>query len=260
MRGVSIRLSAPRRIVGDLMHFAAGVPTVPVQRHMNVGAAAAARAALPKPLRPAWAALFTKAFALVARDVPVLRRAYVKLPTPHLYEYPVSVASVAVEREYDGEPAVFGARVTDPAGLPLADLDARLRHAMTAPVGEVKEFRRSLRVARLPRPVRRGLWWLALNLARSRPNYFGTFGVSVYSGLGAESLHPLSPLTYTLNYGVIGPDGGVAVRLVYDHRVADGAAVARALARVEETLAGPVTAELRRRAPGRRASQVAAGP
>jgi hypothetical protein len=254
MRGVSIPLSPPRRLIGDLMHFAAGVPTVPVQRHMDVGAAVAARAALPKPQRPAWAAVFAKAFALVAREMPVLRRAYVKLPAPRLYEYPVSVASVAVEREFEGEPGVFGARVTDPASLPLADLDARLRHAMTAPVREVKEFRRSLRLARLPRPVRRGLWWLALNLPRTRTGYFGTFGVSVYSALGAESLHPLSPLTYTLNYGVIGADGGVDVRLVYDHRVTDGATVARALARVEEVLAGPLTAELRPSLPGRRAA------
>ena len=33
--------------------------------------------------------------------------------------------------------------------------------------------------------------------------------MSVYSGLGAESLHPLSPLTTTLNYGVIRPDGAI---------------------------------------------------
>ncbi len=47
----------------------------------------------------------------------------------------------------------------------------------------------------------------------------GTFGVSVYSGLGARSLHPISPLTTTLNYGTIGKDGDVSVRIVYDHRV-----------------------------------------
>ena len=56
----------------------------------------------------------------------------------------------------------------------------------------------------------------------------GTFGVSVYSALGAESLHPLTPLTTALNYGVIQENGDVTVRVIYDHRVMDGATVARA--------------------------------
>ena len=65
------------------------------------------------------------------------------------------------------------------------------------------------------------------------------------------ALHPLSPLTTTLTYGVIGPDGSCDVRLVYDHRVLDGAVVARALARLEEELTGPVCDELRAMAPDR---------
>ena len=43
---------------------------------------------------------------------------------------------------------------------------------------------------------RRLLWWTALNLSgRHRARLMGTFGVSVYAGLGAASLHPLSVLT-----------------------------------------------------------------
>ena len=72
----------------------------------------------------------------------------------------------------------------------------------------------------------------------------GTFGLSVYSSHGAESLHPLSPLTTTLNYGVIREDGTVPVRIVYDHRVMDGATVARALALLEQTLNQDIRAEL----------------
>ena len=93
-------------------------------------------------------------------------------------------------------------------------------------------------------PVCRLLWWFGLNIGRQRANYFGTFGVSVYSALGAESLHPLSPLTSTLNYGVIAADGTTDVRVVYDHRVTDGATVARALARLEEVLNTTIRDEL----------------
>lgn len=244
MRGRRVPLSAARRLVGDLLHFAAGVPTVPVQRRMNLGPLLAARSGCPD--RPPWVVLFTKGLALVAAEVPELRRAYCKFPRPHLYEYPSSVASVMVERQVGGEPAVLGLVLKNPAGRSLADLAAAVRHAQTAPVGEVKSFARALWLSRWPRPVRRLLWWLGLNLGRQRANYFGTFGVTVYSGLGAESLHPLSPLTSTLNYGVIAPDGTVDVRLTYDHRVMDGATVARALARLERVLNTVISAELLR--------------
>lgn len=242
MRGTPIALSRPRRLIGDLLHFAAGVPTVPVQRRMRLAPVIAARQAADP--RPPWTAVFAKAFALVAAEVPELRRAYCKFPRPHLYEYPASVAGVTVERDYHGEKAVLTVRIKDPASRPLAEVADLIRKGTTTPVEEVKDFRRSLRISGLPRPVRRLLWWLGLNMGRQRANYFGTFGVSVYSALGAESLHPLSPLTTTLNYGVFAADGTADVRLVYDHRVMDGATVARALARLEDVLNTTIRAEL----------------
>ena len=85
----------------------------------------------------------------------------------------------------------------------------------------------------------------------------GTFGVSVYSGLGAESLHPLSPLTATLTYGVIDPNGNVDVRLIYDHRVLDGADVARALGELEGVMNEEILQELREMATGEQAEDAA---
>ena len=243
MGGRRIPLSRARRLVIDFLHFAAGIPTVPVQRRLHLRPAIDARATLAD--RPSWTAIFVKAFAVVSAEVPELRRAYLKLPWPHLHERDTPAASVMVERDLDGEKAVLVGRVKDPAALSLADLTARLRELAERPVEEVTDFRRSLRLARWPRPVRRLLMWLGLNLGSERARHFGTFAVSVYSALGAESLHPLSPLTCLLNYGVFTPDGEVDVRVVYDHRVMDGATVARALARLEEVLAGPIADELR---------------
>src|SRR5262249_25784669 len=149
-----------------------------------------------------------KAFALVARKVPDLRRAYVEYPLARLYQHPFSIASVAVEREYGGEPGVFFAHLPRPEFTPLPELEAALRYHKEAPVADA--FRFIVRFYGLPRAIRRALWWYAINVRGSRKAQFlGTFGVSVYSALGAESLHPLSPLTTTLNYGVIGPDGRV---------------------------------------------------
>ena len=236
-----------RRFVCDLLRAAVSVPTVPVQRRMRLAQVAAARAL--HPLSPPWSAIFTKAYASVAAAVPELRRAYVKFPWPHLYEYPVSVASIAVERELGRERVVFIGRVKAPDQMPLTDLSRIIRQWQEAPVHACKEFKRELRLSLAPWPFRRLLWWLGLNIGRQRGNYFGTFAVTVYSGIGAESLHPLSPITTTLNYGVIAPDGDVDVRIIYDHRVMDGATIARALEKLETELNVTVLAELRSAAP-----------
>jgi hypothetical protein len=243
MRGQAIPLSVPRRMVIDLLYFASGIPTVPVQKRMSLAPLVAARAACRE--RPRWTAIFTKAYALVAQEFPELRRAYVKIPWPHLYEYPASKANIIIERDYHGEPAVWPVSIKDPARQSLRDIGRQLQHAATAPVEDIKDFRRWTQLARLPRPLRRALWWIGLNIGRQRGNYFGTFGVSVYSALNAESLHPLSPLTTTLNYGVMSRDGVLDVRIIYDHRVMNGATVARALARLEEILNSVVLEEVR---------------
>src|SRR5438067_1553569 len=96
--GFNLPLSPPRRFLGDMLHFAKQVPSVPVQRRLNVGRVAEARGrAAP---RPSWCAIFTKAYGIVARDWPPLRRSYLSFPTPHLYQHPSTVATVAVERPY----------------------------------------------------------------------------------------------------------------------------------------------------------------
>jgi len=248
LRGRFIPLSLPRRIVIDLLHFAAGIPTVPVQRQMSLQSVVRARAACDS--HPRWTTIFAKAFALVAIEFPEFRRAYIKLPWPALYEYPISIASIVVEREYKGELGLFSILIKDPAARPLEDIGRIIHHASTAPVEEIKDFHRALRFARLPRPLRRLLWWLGLNIGRQRSNFFGTFAVSVYSALNAESLHPLTPLTTTLNWGVIDGEGRVTVRIVYDHRVINGATVARALARLEDILNTKLVDELRSHATG----------
>lgn len=244
MRGRAIKLSAPRRLVGDLMRFSIKVPRVTVQRRMNLAPLLAARGAMVA--KPSWTVLFLKGYALLSRETPDLRRAYVKFPRPHLYEYPESVASVAHEREYEGERAVLLSTIKSPERRTISEIGTLMLAARTRPVLEIKEFRRALKIARAPGLIRWIIMWLGLNIGRKRGRYFGTFQLSVYSGLGAESLNPLTPLTTIFNYGPIDEDGFVTVRIHYDHRVMDGANVARALERFEAILNGEVTQEVRR--------------
>jgi hypothetical protein len=195
--------------------------------------------------RPTWCAIFTKAFALVAAERPELRRSYLSFPWPHLYEHAESVATVAVERRYRDEDAVFFVPLRKPERMTLPAIDAEIRRYKEDPLDSTGPLRRAVLMGSLPGPLRRVLWWMGLNcVPRKRARYFGTFGVTVYASLGAASLHPLSVLTTTMNYGIIEPDGSVDVRLVYDHRVLDGATVARALAELEAALTGPIVSEL----------------
>jgi hypothetical protein len=242
--GRTLSLSLPRRLVSDLVHFAHKVPSVPVQRLINVASLDAVRVRLEH--RPSWCTIFTKAVAIVSSEFPELRRAFLSFPWHRLYEHHESIASVAMERDYHGEPGVFFAHFVAPERLSIGELEAQLRRFKTMPVDEVPDFRVCLTMSRLPFLVRRFAWWYVTHFRGYRKaTWLGTFGVSVYSSLGAESLHPLSPVTTTLNYGVIGENGDVQVRLIYDHRVMDGATVARALGRLDEVLHGAILSELR---------------
>ncbi len=242
--GRTLPLSLPRRLVCDLVYFAHKVPTVPVQRVVNVAALEPLRTRLSP--RPGWCTLFTKAFAIVAAEFPEFRRAYLSFPWARLYEHSESIASVAMEREYKGENGVFFAHFICPEKQPLLEFEAELRRLKTEAIERVPEFQMSMNICRLPLLMRRFAWWYLTNFRGYRKaTWLGTFGVSVYSSLGAESLHPLSPVTSTMNYGVIQRNGDVQVRIIYDHRVMDGATVARALARLEHVLNGAILDEMR---------------
>ncbi len=242
MPGRWIRLSAMRRFTNDLLAVSRPIPSVPVQRVMYLAPLVEARNQLSR--RPCWPAIFLKAYSLVSDRTPELRRAYTGLFRSRLYEFEKASASLAVERTIDGEAGVLFGKITDPAARSLREVNDRVRRYAEAPVEDVKSFRGVFRLAFLPGVARRSALRMALNIPQWRPKFFGTFGLTAYSSLGAESLHPISPLTTTLTYGVIDASGRVAVRIVYDHRALDGSTVARALQSLELVLNGEMRDEV----------------
>jgi len=245
MRGTIRKISMPRRLVADIMHASRRVPFVSLQRSLEVRPLIEARDAAAAP--PGWAAIFVKAFALLARDEPVLRTLYAQWPWPQFYQLPRSIAMVAIARIEDGEDCVMPQRIAAPDALPLAEIDAQIRHAKAAPLAEVPSFRKIMKVTRLPLPLRRLVWLIGLRFGRQRANYFGSFLVTSVAAFGGGELHALSPGPFILSYGVAAPGHTIDVVIRWDHRITDAALIAKTLTKLEQVLNGEIASELRSR-------------
>ncbi|HET7885585.1 MAG TPA: acyltransferase [Bradyrhizobium sp.] len=243
MRGTKRKISLPRRFLIDFMHASMRVPAISFSRPLDIGPLMASRAMAAS--RPGWAAVFAKAFAIVAKDEAVLRTLYVKLPWPHFFELPRSVAMVAVARAEGGEEFILPEKVPDLESRSLADIDAQIRRAKNAPLEDVPNFRKILMASRLPLPLRRLSWYLGQNFGRMCANNFGTFGVTSVAAYGPGELRAISPSPFLLSYGVVGPDNHIDVSLRWDHRITDAVAIARVLKRLEQVLNNEISAEIR---------------
>ncbi|MHC4045964.1 acyltransferase [Bradyrhizobium sp. 23AC] len=245
MRGTPKPISLPRRLICDLMRASMDVPFVSLSRSLNIRPLLEARAGAAAPA--GWAATFVKAFALVARDEPILRTVYAKWPWPTFYELPNSVASVAIARVEDGEECVMPQRIAAPEAMTLAAVDAEIRRGKTAPIADVPMFRKIMRATRLPLPLplRRLSWAIGLNFGRQRGNWFGSFAVSSVAAYGGGELHPITPGPFIVSYGLVEPDQTIHVVIRWDHRVTDAAPIARVLTRLEQVLNTEIAAELR---------------
>src|ERR1700692_1325157 len=166
MRGTVRKISLPRLFIVDLMRASMRVPFVSLARTLDIRPLLEAHALAAQP--PRWAAIFVKAFSLVAKEQPILRTLYVKWPWPGFYELPRSVAMVAIARVEDGEDCVLPQRIAGPDALPLAEGDALIRHAKQAPIDDVPMFRKIMLATRFPLPLRRLVWLIGLNFGRQR--------------------------------------------------------------------------------------------
>lgn len=238
-------LPAARGFISDLVSLAQSVPLFPVDRMMPLAEVAAARSAAA--VRVGWAAIFLKAYAGVAAEMPALRtwlirRAIWGLPA-RLATASQSIASVAINRTDTGDDRLFFARLPHPESRSLPDIQQFLDHCVTAPLEEV--FGRQLQLESLPGPLRRAVLWANINSASpKRCTRIGTFSLSTLAGLGASNHGHPTICTTSLSFTPLETDGRCRVTLICDHRVLDGATAARALGALEAMLCGPIMAEL----------------
>jgi hypothetical protein len=240
MPGKSKRISLWRKIVIDFMH--ASVPLVVLKRNMQLSSLVSARATCQS--RPSWAAIFAKGFSLVAREEPVLRCFYLKWPFPHFYEAPHSIATIAIARPDLGD-GLIAAKIDGPDKLLIRHVDTFVQQAKTAPLSKLPSVGRMLLIARLPLPLRRFAWALALNVGRLRCNNFGTFMITSVGSLGAEQIVLRSPGPTLLSYGQLRDDHTIDVSMHWDHRIYDGVQGARVLHELENVLNTLIAEELR---------------
>ncbi len=242
--GRSLPITPYRTLVCDLMHFSQQVPSVAIERRMDLREVVAARSECT--VRPSWTLLFSKAFALLGRDHPILRRSYLKLPWPRIYEYPHHAVALNVERRLADEDIVVFCLIERPENRSLVEMEAIVRHHREAPIGELRSYQRAVGVSRIPWPFRRWFWYLSLNLiGRRRCHNFGTFSVSSVASQGAGILHVVPLLTTSLHYGLFDERGRLDLRLSFDHRVMDGATMSRAMVDMEAILKREIVRELR---------------
>ena len=241
--GRYLPVSPFRRVVTDLMHFSAQVPSVTAERRMDLRPLVAARAA--RAPRAGWCVLFSKAFAMLGRDYPALRRSYVKFPWPRLYEHPHNIVALNVERALNGESIVLYCLIRAPENRSLAEMDAIVRHHQEEPLEKLRSYKRSLGMGRIPWPLRHWFWWASLNVfGRRRCHNYGTFSISSVAAQGAGLLHLIPLLTATLHYGMFDEQHRLDMRLSWDHRVMDGTTAARVLTDLESVLNRDMVREL----------------
>jgi hypothetical protein len=269
------RLSSSRALVIDILHYARKVPSQAVVRYCDLAPLVAARrmagvkyscpsgfsgvaagASCGAGFQPAsgngggakisWTILFLRAYALLGAKTPQLRQTYMAWPWPHIYQHDQTACMMAISREHRGEDRLFFGLFRTPEERTLPQLQSRLDVFKTQPIPEVREFKGQRLLSSLPRPLRRLVWWLALHVSGcARVRHLGTFGITTVGSLDAISIHAPTIQTTMLSFGPISADGKVRVTMVYDHRVMDGAQVARCLAELERILCGVVAEEVR---------------
>src|SRR5947208_901780 len=83
-------------------------------------------------------------------------------------------------------------------------------------VERIPSERSAVRMSRVPWPLRRWLWWGALNMFGStRCRHFGTFNITSVGSEGAGILHLVTLLTATLHHGMFDSNGGLDMRLSF---------------------------------------------
>lgn len=242
-RGKSVSMTNDRRLVCDVIAIARQMPIAPIERTIEL----AELVHLKRMARPriSWPVLMMRAYAIVARDNPLLRRVYVGLPRQHYYEHPENVCVLTISREVDGREQLIFARFNQPENYSLAQLQEQFDNYRRLPARQIKHFRHQIRFSKMPWLVRRFGWSLLTRwMPASRAKLMGTFGMSLSGFRNTLGTWHLGPCTTTLGYDQFCIKGNARLTLTFDHRVLDGKPAVDVLESLRAVLQGQMCAEL----------------
>jgi len=221
-----VRLTLPRLWIRDTVYF--GTKSMIVGGSTMLRVSAVMRARRNNQPLVSWSAILIKALALTSKKWPELKRSYIAFPWPHLYEHPHCVATVVIERDWQGARCVFFDQIPAPESKSLRELDLLLDGMKNLKIEVVGSFRRLIRITRLPLPLRRLIWLIALRgSGRLKSRYFGTFSINSLTSRHGRTTQSASPVTVSFQYAPIQPSGDMPFQIFIDHRVMDGVTVHR---------------------------------
>ena len=230
-----------RGCVADIAMLAKDIPLFPVDRSCYLADLAEAR--LASPHRIGWAAIFLKAYGKIVQENPALRSWFLPGLWPRIATTNRNVATLAVNRTDNDHEQLYWARLHQPETKSLVEIQRFIDNCRTGPIEEL--FKRQRELELLPGFLRKAvLRWNHRSGSHKRCSRIGTFSLSTLAGYGASNhFHP-TLCTTSISYRPIEADGRCLITLIADHRVIDGAVVARSLAHLEKVLQQEIIHEL----------------
>ncbi|MCK6472155.1 MAG: 2-oxo acid dehydrogenase subunit E2 [Planctomycetes bacterium] len=205
---------------------------------------------------PTYTAFVVQAAARALMEHPNLNALIVEGPfRTRLVPLNNVTATVAVERVVGGVDTVFSSRLENAAGRTLADLTEELRHYATAPVEDVPDFVRFLKLIRLARWLPTLAAWIlrapsksARLWTRFRGGSFAVTSPGKYGG--CDQVLPPWPWPLTFSFGAVKRRPFAAgdrvearktmrLTITADRRLANGAPLARFAETVRTLLENP---------------------
>lgn len=242
-RGQYKKLSLARRMIGDFLRMSQRIPLAHGERRIVLTELRRAVAAC-RP-RPNWLPIFFKAFATVAATRPALRQTYISYPWPRLYEYSKNIGAVVISRQIEGDEGLVNLLISNPEAKSIVELEKEIKEARLKPIQEVESFRRQIRLAKLPWPVRKLAYMMGEWSGKHRIRAMGTFGMSCTASMGLSNISTWFPWTTMIHYTPFEDDDSMMLRLGIDHRVFDGLEAAYALREMEQVLNTSILEEVK---------------
>ncbi len=154
---------------------------------------------------------------------------------------------VTLDKTMNGRRVVLSTVLYDLDRTPLEDIQERLEHFRDGDPDTMPEFGPVRLLHRLPGPLGRLLFGLAVGPLARRWRTMGTFAVTSLGHRPVDGFHSVGGTTVTLGLGrtldrPVVRDGQVVVapvarlNLTFDHRVIDGAEAADVLTEIKESL------------------------